>query len=96
MTATVTCPRCNGTPTGIGCLRCANLGVITPGQRMYGDQPLVDETPAADQTSTPGTEWGIADDTYCIDILPSEAQARIEACACRDMGDIRAEYRKGR
>jgi hypothetical protein len=46
-----------------------------------------------DQTSTPtapGTEWGIADETSVIDITPSEAQARIEAHACRDMGDATA------
>lgn len=57
--------------------------------RSLGDEPVRDaEIAALVVAALPRMQWGILDEHHpAVDILPSEAQACVEAVACRQLGD---------
>jgi hypothetical protein len=54
----VTCPQCQGTPTGIGCLHCDSTGTLIPGVPHYADQTLsgAPRTGPDEDTAAPAIE----------------------------------------
>jgi hypothetical protein len=73
MTQADTCPRCHGDPSGIGCLRCDNLGVLAPGAGDYAALPLTGATPDARHYS-----GDLPDGIDSVDELVAELAASVE------------------